>query len=182
MGTFEETLNDVIDDDIEDLFGSSSKTIAKMVQQGTKSAIQDTITENPMATSEGQIVVSNSESFLARKLREGRLDRSVSATTSYNGTLVAGTVRAATPDTVLYPTCFNITSNVVATGYFEITTGIADADTIRRYFTLAIGEHKTISLPEGYYVLPTGNIKVYITATSATCTVEVEGIEVSYNG
>jgi hypothetical protein len=39
MGTFEEALNDVIDDDIEDLFGSSSKTIAKMVQQGTKSAI-----------------------------------------------------------------------------------------------------------------------------------------------
>lgn len=38
MGTFEEALNDVIDDDIEDLFGDSSKTIAKMVQQGIKKA------------------------------------------------------------------------------------------------------------------------------------------------
>ena len=128
------------------------------------------------------IAISESENFLARKLREGRLDRSVSATTSYNGTLVAGTVRAATPSIVLFPTCFNVSSNVIANGYFEITTGIADSDTVRRYFSLSAGEYKTIELPKGYYVLPTGNVKVYITATSATCTVEVEGIEVAYNG
>jgi hypothetical protein len=136
--------------------------------------------ENPFSTTYGQEVASISESFIARKLREGRLDRSVSATTSYDGTLVAGTVRAATAGTVLYPTCFNITSDVVANGYFEITTGIASGDTIRRYFSLAEGEYKSIALPEGYYVLPSGTVKVYITATSATCSAEVEGVEVAY--
>jgi len=137
--------------------------------------------ENPYGTVYGQEVVSISENTLARNLRLGRPRRLVSGTTSYSGTLVSGTVRSATADTIFYPTCFNIVSDVNATGYFEIVTGIADGDTLRRYFTITAGEYKNIEITQGYYVIPSGNIVVYITATSATATVEVEGVEVSYN-
>lgn len=42
---FEQTLNDVIDDNVENLFGDSSKTMAKMVEQGTKSALKQLSTD-----------------------------------------------------------------------------------------------------------------------------------------
>lgn len=41
MTDFEQTLNDVIDDNVENLFGDSSKTMAKMVEQGTKTALNE---------------------------------------------------------------------------------------------------------------------------------------------
>ena len=42
MASYEDVLNGVVDDDIENLFGDSSKSMAKMVEQGAKSAIKET--------------------------------------------------------------------------------------------------------------------------------------------
>lgn len=175
-------LTNVLTSSERSAFGESKGTDIAGGYLATKAALVDAM-ENPYNDNYGQQIASIQESFVARKLREGRLDRSVSATTSYNGTLVEGTVRAATPSLVFYPTAFNITSNAAAAGYYEITTGIADADTLRFYFTLAANEYKHIPIsPEGFYILPTGTVKVFITATSATCSVGVQGVEVAYNG
>jgi len=203
-------LDATIDEDKKSLLDFDEKVEVFLVQQGTKSALDDcdmktaldavktnsdknlydangnlkivVYKENPAATAYGQDVVSVSESFLARKLRAGRPRRVGVYSQSVNGTAVVSTVRAATADTVFYPNRLMITSNVACSGYFEITTGISSADTIRRTYTLASAGSQAFDLPDGYYVLPAGTIKATTTATSGTIDYEVQGAEVAYSG
>jgi hypothetical protein len=171
-------LNEVIDEGKEQYFDFDEKVAVLIVNQGVKAAL----TENPFAIAQGQIVTSQSETFLARKLREGRPRRVGLSAQSISGTLVVKAVKPPAPDTVFYPNRLMITSNVACSGYFDIVTGIASADTIRRTYSLASAGTMAFDLPEGYYILPTGYVYSYTTATSGTCDFDVQGIEVAYNG
>lgn len=67
MTGYNDILNGVIDDNIEQYVGDGFKSQALAVEQGVSSAL----TENPFATSSGQIVTSESESFWSRISRLG---------------------------------------------------------------------------------------------------------------
>jgi len=152
------------------------------LRSDVKGLIENTTKENPFNTAYGQIVTSIEESFLARKLREGRFRRVGVTSQAINGTLVGKSIRGATADTVFYPNRLFLSSNVACSGYFEIVTGVADADTIRRSYSLPAAGVQAFDLPDGYYVLPTGSVNSYTTATSGTLDFEVQGVEVAYNG
>ena len=160
-----------------------SNTHVVSLSAKTVSQLQGAFNENPYSTAVGQEVISINETFLSRQIRLGRMRRVNIGAQSVNGSNVGYVVRAATASTLFYPTKYGIVTNVACTGYFEITTGVAQADTVRRAFsTSGAGVVDIEPFTKGLYVLPGGQINVYTTATSGTITFEVEGVEVAYNG
>lgn len=141
--------------------------------------------------SNGRLGTSIQESYFAYLLRSGRAREVTNPVTAVNGTNVVTVIRDLTPDTVFFPTRLTVRSDKLAHGYISIASGIASEDAFTYYFDFAADATSTdpnkavfnlADIPIGTRVLPTGYIRATTTATSATITFKVQGVESAYNG
>ena len=123
MAGYEDVLNGVVDDDIENLFGDSSKSIAKMVEQGAKSAIKET-RENPFNTANGQIVMSQGEHFWGRISRLGLRTTGNRVGTAVTTSPINFTLHNAVANKIILPEDVRFSATVDVIVEVLITTGI----------------------------------------------------------
>lgn len=184
MGDYENFINEAVDDDKEATFSNVDKMQAFMVEQGSKSALSRYI-ENPSFTSEGQLVVAQSENFWSRLAKEGRwrCDASINETPfSANALKFVQNTFKPSLGCVLYPKRIDFSVTQDALFYLYVYTGFSDADDAQYYgyikaYTPFIAEFDgDVCMQEG------GSVELRILSTSAgKICMTSNGIEVSKN-
>ena len=120
------------------------------------------VIENPFSTANGQLVNSVSESFWARKLREGVIKTGIAE--EVNCTIAGGynwgSGATAAAGKLLYPVNIMVSCDQDAILYVKVDTKIADAPLIYYGGFFKAGSPLIMQFSGEAYCLPTGSIQV----------------------
>lgn len=120
--------------------------------------IENSIQENPFNTSQGQVVTSESESYWARKLREGEFKTSYTFNTEYTDPPMDYIARSITPSVgnKALPIRLNFTVDSPCIIKIRYRLGNAEATDTYESIRLFAGERFTYDFPEGLEILSSG--------------------------